>query len=186
MRRLVNGYLLLAFWAEHRLAPVLMPTLARLIFAAILARYFWASAMTKAGMDFGGLLSPSARAVAQILPRRAEALGYDVSRLSGSETLIVLAGTWAEFLLPALLLLGLFTGPAALGMVIFVVVQTLTDIHGHGVADAASLGAWFDTRPDAPIMDQRALWLVPLLVLVTRGAGPLSLDHLLKRRLRIR
>jgi len=60
-------------------------------------------------------------------------------------------------------------------MVGFVVVQSLTDLYGH----SSALGAWFDRFPDAHILDQRALWVFLLLVLVVKGAGPLSLDRLI-------
>jgi putative oxidoreductase len=93
--------------------------------------------------------------------------------------LIVLAGTWAEFILPALIVVGLLTRLAALGMIGFIAVQSLTDIYGHG--QGGVLGAWFDRFPDAVIMDQRALWVLLLLVLVVKGAGPLSFDRALKR-----
>ena len=86
--------------------------------------------------------------------------------------------------LPALILLGLATRLAALGMIGFVVLQSLTDVIGHG-ADATTIGAWFDRLPDSAILDQRALWLMLLLVLVFRGGGPLALDRLISRRLNI-
>ena len=55
----------------------------------------------------------------------------------------------------------------------FVVVQSLTDIRGHG-ADA---GAWFDRASDALILDQRAFWMLLFLMLIAKGAGPLSADR---------
>ena len=93
-------------------------------------------------------------------------------------TPIVLLGTWAEFILPALIVIGLFTRIAALGMIGFVTVQSLTDIHGHH-ADATTIGAWFDRASDSLIMDQRAFWMLLLITLVLRGAGPLSIDRLI-------
>lgn len=161
----------------------LLPTLARLLFVAILLRYFWASGVTKLGDGILGVLSPSSGAYAQIFPRAMEAAGFDTGQLSILHTLVVLAGTWAEFLLPLLILLGLLSRLAALGMIGFLIVQTLTDLYGHGVIEeAGTLGAWFDKAPDSIIMDQRALWLFLLVVIVVRGAGPLSLDHVLKGR----
>ncbi|MCZ4353516.1 DoxX family protein [Roseovarius aestuarii] len=162
----------------------LLGTTARFLFAAILLLYFWASGLTKLGDGFFGLFSPSLGAYAQIFPRVMEAVGYDASQLSIFHTLVVLAGTWAEFILPLLIVIGLLTRLSALGMIGFVAVQTLTDLFGHGVKDEpATLGAWFDKIPESVIMDQRALWVFLLLVIVVRGAGPLSLDHLLTRRL---
>ena len=42
-----------------------------------------------------------------------------------------------------------------------------------------TLGAWFDRIPDSLILDQRLFWVTLLILLVIRGAGPLSLDRLL-------
>lgn len=164
------------------LAPLVLPLAARLVFAGVLLGYFWASAVTKLGPGVGGLFTPSLGAYAQIFPRAFEAAGYDASQLGPWHRLVVLAGTWTEFVLPALIVLGLLTRLAAAGMMGFVLVQSLTDIIGHG-ADAATLGRWFDRVPDAPILDQRGLWMLLLAVLVCLGGGALSLDRLLARRL---
>lgn len=172
----------------HRLtAPLatldgLLPLLSRFLFAAILLPYFWASGLTKLGDGVPGFVQPSAGAYTQIFPRAMEAASYDTSQLSIYHTLVVLAGTWAEFLLPILILLGLFTRAASLGMIGFIVVQSLTDLYGHGgLQHAATLGAWFDRKPDGVILDQRAFWVFLLLVLAIKGAGALSLDKLLFR-----
>ena len=168
-----------AFDRIERLEPVVMPTLARLIFAGTLLFYFWSSAKTKLGDGVFGFLYPSTGAYAQIFPKKADAVLYDVSQFSAVEKVIILAGTWAEFILPLLIVIGLLTRLAALGMIGFVLVQSLTDIFGHG-ADATIIGSWFDAVSDAKILDQRALWMFVLLYLVIRGAGPLSLDRLLR------
>jgi putative oxidoreductase len=154
-----------------RLADWLLPTLARLIFAAVLLAYFWASALTK----FDGPFTPAMGAYAQIFPRAFEAVGYDASQLGPWHWLVVMAGGYAEFLLPALIVLGLFTRIAALGMVGFVLVQSLTDIWGHG----AAAGALFDRASDSLILDQRALWLLLFAILLCKGAGPFSADRYL-------
>lgn len=161
-------------WLD-RMAPALVPVLARLVFAAVLAGYFWASALTKLGP---GLLMPSTGAYAQIFPRAFEAVGYDASQLGLWPRLVVLAGTGAEFVLPLLIILGLLARLAALGMIGFILVQSLTDVIGHGVG-GADLGAWFDRFADALILDQRVLWTLPLMVIVMMGAGRVSLDHAL-------
>ena len=160
----------------------LLPTLARFTFAATLAGYFWGSALTKLGDGFFGFLSPSLGAYAQIFPRAMEAVGYDPSQLGAFHWAVVTAGTLAEFILPALIILGLATRLAGLGMVGFVVVQSLTDIIGHG-ADTTAIGAWFDRVPDSHILDQRLFWTVLFVTLIVKGAGPLSLDRLIARRL---
>jgi putative oxidoreductase len=160
-----------------------LPTLARLLFAATLLIYFWKSALTKLGDGILGFLSPSTGAYAQIFPRAFEAVGYDTSQLSIFHWVVVTAGTWAEFLLPLTIVLGLLTRLTALGMIGFVALQTLTDLFGHGaIAEPATLGAWFDGDPGALILDQRGLWLFILIVLVIKGAGPLSLDRLISPR----
>ncbi|MDX5383253.1 MAG: DoxX family protein [Rhodobacterales bacterium] len=166
-------------------ADWLLPTLARLVFAAVLLGYFWASGLTKLGDGLTGIFQPSLGAYAQIFPRAMEAAGYDITQFGLWHKLVVLAGTWAEFILPLLIVLGLMTRLAALGMIGFVIVQTLTDLFGHGaLAHPETLGAWFDRVPDTPILDQRALWFVLLMVLVVKGAGALSLDRILTRAMR--
>lgn len=177
---MLAAYDRLTAWIDTALAPALMPSLARLVFAGTLLMYYWNSGLTKLGE---GLFSPALGAYTQILPRAFEAAGYDASQIGIIGRLVVLAGTWAEFALPILILLGLFTRLAALGMIGFVFVQSWVDIFGHGIA-AEDIGAWFDRFPDALIVDQRAFWVMVLLILVARGAGPLSADFLLARRRR--
>ncbi len=160
--------------AVGRQASWLLPTAARLVFAGVLLGYFWASAATK----LDGLFTPSLGAYAQIFPKVFEAAGYDVSQMGAWHKLVVLAGAWAEFCLPALIVLGLFTRLSALGMAGFVVVQSLTDIIGHGAAPE-TVGQWFDRASDALILDQRAFWMLLFLVLIVKGAGPISADRFL-------
>lgn len=165
---------------ERATVPV-MTTLARFIFAAVLLVYYWNSGLTKLGDGILGFLFPSDGAYIQIFPKAVEAAGYDFSQLGTFHWLVVVAGTWAEFLLPLAIVLGLFTRLAALGMIGFVVVQSLTDLYGHGgITHEGTLGAWFDRMPDAIILDQRAFWVFVLMYLVFRGGGPLSVDRLLR------
>lgn len=154
----------------------LLPTLARGVFAAVLAGYFWASALTK----LDGLFTPSVGGYAQIFPRALDAAGFDTAALTLWHQIVVLAGAYGEFILPALIILGLLTRLAALGMIGFVIVQSLTDIIGH-MAGPETVGQWFDSTSDALILDQRAFWFLALAVLVLRGAGPLSLDRALRQ-----
>lgn len=156
-------------------ADWLLPTLARLTFAGVLLVYFLNSGLTKLGDGFAGIFAPSDGAYVQMFPKAMEAAGYDSGALSMFHYLVALGGTWAEFILPVLIVLGLFTRFAALGMIGFVAVQTLTDVNGHG----AEWGAWFDRFSDAVILDQRAMWMLLLLVLVIKGAGPISFDRAL-------
>lgn len=165
------------FAAIERATGWALPTLARLIFAGTLLMYFWSSASTK----LTGIFTLDFGAYAQIFPKKFEQLGYDPSQFGALDRLIVLAGAYAEYVLPLLIVIGLFTRLAALGMIGFVIVQSLTDIYGHG-ADTTTIGSWFDRASDALIVDQRAFWMLALIILVLKGAGPLSLDHLLNAR----
>lgn len=158
-----------------------LPTLARFAFAAVLLWYFWNSALTKLGGGITGLFRPSDNAYIQIFPKKVEALGYDTSQLGIFDWAVAVAGTTAEFVLPALIVIGLFTRLAALGMVGFVFVQSIVDVYGHGVG-GKDLGAWFDGPSGSLILDQRLMWGVVLAILIVKGAGPISVDRLLLRR----
>lgn len=70
------------------------------------------------------------------------------------------AATWAEHLLPILLVLGLFTRFSALGLIAMTLVIQLFVL------------------PDG--WPTHLLWMAPLLVIVRYGAGAISLDKLLK------
>lgn len=159
---------------------------ARIVFAAVLLVYFLNSAATKTGDGVFGFLSPTAGAYIQILPSVMESYGYNASAIPFIPYgLIVHAGTYAEFLLPVLLVLGLFTRLASLGMIGFVAVMTLVDITAHQV-DAKTIGSLFDRLPDAAIADQRLLWVFVLVVLIVQGPGRISCDWLIGRYWRSR
>ncbi|MXQ08801.1 DoxX family membrane protein [Alphaproteobacteria bacterium GH1-50] len=170
------------FGGLERLTVPVMTTLARFVFAATLLLYYWNSGATKLGDGPLGFLFPSDGAYIQIFPKTVEAAGYDFSALGAFHWAVVVAGTWAEFLLPLAIVLGLFTRLAALGMIGFIVVQSWVDLFGHGGIAQGTLGAWFDRMPDSIILDQRAFWVFVLLYLVFRGGGPLSVDRLLSGR----
>ena len=182
MTRIATLYQAFFVRIEMTLAPYL-PTFARLIFAGVLLQYFWYSARTKLGEGWLGFLSPSNGAYIQIFPKAAEAVGYDSTQLSILHSVVVIAGTWAEFALPLLIGLGVLTRLAALGMAGFIVVQSFVDVTGHGVG-GDDLGTWFDAAPGALIFDQRALWLLLLAILVLRGSGPLAFDRFVRIRRR--
>lgn len=155
---------------------------ARLVFSSVLLAFFINSAMTKLGMGFPDMLIPAIGAYAQIVPPVAEAAGYDVSAIALFPwKLMVLAGTYAELLLPIMLLVGLFTRFTALSLIGFIVVMNFVDVQFHGL-DAKSIGMVFDRVQDAIIADQRLLWIFPLLYLTLKGAGPVSVDGLLAAR----
>ena len=152
---------------------------ARFAYAAVLFVYFFNSAATKVGEGFFGFLFVSDNAYFQILPPVVERYGYDPAQVPFLPYgLIVHAGTYAELILPLLIVIGLFTRVAAFGMIVFIAVQSFVDIRYHGV-DAETVGAYFDAVPDALILDQRLLWGFLLVYLVVRGAGALSVDRLI-------
>ncbi len=160
----------------------LMPLLARFVFAATLLVYYWNSALTKLGDGPLGIFTPSVGAYAQIFPRQLEAAGYDTSQLTLFHWAVVTAGTLAEFILPVLIVIGLATRLAALGMIGFVLVQSLTDYYGHGLTDPATVGRWFDNLPDGMLLDQRLFWVFLLTTIALRGAGAISVDAVLRRK----
>lgn len=152
--------------------------LARFVFAAVLFMYFFHSAKSKVGEFPLGIFQIQDGAYFQIIPTVVERFGYDATQVPlFPYKLIVFAGTYSEFVLPLILVLGLFTRIAACGMLVFIAVQTYVDIAIHKV-DAATIGTWFDRISDAAIMDQRAFWLFLLVYLAVYGAGKLSLDYL--------
>lgn len=168
---------------ERRLDGWFLGLAARLVFSSVLMVFFLTSAATKLGDGVFGVFTPSIGAYAQIVPPIAEAAGYDVSQISLLPWgLIVRLGTWAEILLPILLLLGLATRLSALALVGFITVMTYVDIRYHGV-DSQTIGAFFDPVHNAAILDQRLLWLFPLIVLILKGPGKISLDHAASRLL---
>ena len=152
-------------------SDAVVTTLARVVFLAVLAVYY----LNAAGMKTeGGFFTPSAGGFAQIFPKAAEAALYDVSQMSVFQRLVVIAGMVAEYVLPVLLVIGLFTRAAALGAIGLVAVQTLVDVTGHG----APLGQLFDSS--IGLLDERVMWVFLLVVLVLRGAGPMSVDRVFR------
>jgi len=181
MTLLVSLYNSLFGVLERGAGNWLLPTLARLIFAGTLLLYFWAAAVTKLGDGIFGFIALDMGAYIQMFPKQFEAVGYDASQLGLGYKLIAIFGTWAEFILPLMIVLGALARLAALGMIAFVIVQSVTDIVGHN-ADAETVGAWFDRASDALILDQRAFWVFALLFLVIKGPGPAALDRFLLAR----
>ena len=158
----------------------------RFIFAAVLLQFFLNSAMTKIGGNFLNIFTPTDGAYAQMLPKLMEQVSYDSSQIAFFPYgLIVLLGTWGEFILPVLVVVGLFTRFASVGMIVFICVMSYVDVYGHG-ADAKTIGALFDGQPYAIISDDRLLWIFLLLVPALKGGGVFSLDWLLGRSYRKR
>ncbi len=154
---------------------------ARLTFLAVFFFYYTNSFFTKVGEGFLGFFQIQGGAYFQIVPKAVEAAGYDPANVSFMSHVMVFFGTYMEIILPVLIIIGLFTRAAALGMIGFMAVQTFVDITVHG-ADEKTIGAWFDNDPSSLLSDQRVLWVFVMLVLVIKGAGYLSLDHLLGRK----
>ncbi len=166
---------------EQTIGSWLPGAFARLVFLAVLYPYFLASALTKVGPGIAGFFQIQPGAYYQIALPAVEAAGGDVSAIPFLPWgLVVHAGTYAEFILPVLIVIGLFTRLAAVGMMVFIAVQTVVDIAVHQV-DAATIGALFDRFPDSVILDQRLLWMVPLFYLAMTGPGLLSVDVALTR-----
>ena len=154
---------------------------ARLTFLAVLYFYFLNSAKTKVGEGFFGFFQVQDGAYFQILTEKGmAAYDFDAANVPFFYDLIVYFGTYSEFILPLLIVIGLFTRVAAFGMIIFILVQSYVDIAFHGV-DAATRGMLFDRDSASVIMDQRALWIFLLLVLALKGAGAISLDSMVSK-----
>lgn len=159
-----------------------IPLIARLLFGLTLLTFFWNSALTKLGDGLTGFWIPSAGAYAQIFPLKFESVSYDASAMNFFDWGVVFLGTYAEFLLPALIVIGLLTRLSALGMIVFITVMSVVDVTGHGV----ELGSLLDGNPSDLIPDQRLFWIFPLLVIVFQGAGRISLDHFCLSRIKER
>ncbi|MFK7903114.1 MAG: DoxX family protein [Nitratireductor sp.] len=155
-----------------------LSTAARLGFLAVLFFYYLNSASTKVGEGFAGFFEVSFGAYIQILSEAGMvAYDFEIANVPFLQKCIVYLGTYSEFILPILIVIGLFTRLAALGMIGFIFVQSYVDITAHGL-DEGTIGTLFDRDPSSLIMDQRALWIFLLLVLVVKGAGLFSLDTL--------
>lgn len=155
---------------------------ARFAFASLLFLYYLNSGWNKLGDGLFGFLHPSIGAYATIVPPVFERYGADPGALPFFPWhVIVLLGTWAEILLPLLIVIGLFSRIAAVGMIVFVAVQTYVDVAYFGL-EGKFVGAMFDRFPDAIVFDQRMMWIFALAIIVANGPGRLSLDHLLARR----
>ncbi|WP_319518076.1 DoxX family membrane protein [uncultured Martelella sp.] len=163
------------------LAPWFPGLFARLVFAATLWLYFLNSALTKVGSGIAGFFTVSNSAYYQIALPAVEAAGGDVSAVPFLPWgLVVHLGTYAEFLLPLMIIAGILTRLSAIGMLGFIAVQTLVDITVHQVGPE-TIGALFDRFPDSAILDQRLFWTMPLVLLIVYGPGKISIDHLAAR-----
>ena len=182
MTRAINVHRAIFAPLYHYLGSWFPGLLARFVFAAVLLVYFLNAAMRKVGDGPFGLLTVTDNAYFQILPSVIENYGYDRTQVPFFPyDIIVYLGTYSEIILPVLIVLGLLTRVASLGMMVFVLVQSYVDIRFHNV-EAEAIGAWFDRFSDAAILDQRALWFCLLTFLVIYGPGRLSVDYYLSRK----
>ena len=177
MKTIISLYCSIDTISQRLLTPIL-PLMARLGFAATLLLFFLNSAKTKFG---NSLLSPSIGGYGQILPNKAALVNYNTAGFKWLDWLIVMAGTYGEIILPILIVAGLMTRVAALGMIGFIIVMTFVDVTGHGVM----IGALFDRHSNG-IIDQRLFWILMLLIIAGCGAGRFSLDHILSRKISAR
>jgi putative oxidoreductase len=176
MNSIVYGHNKAFCWLDRAADRWLLGLTARFVFAATLLVYYYNSAMTKVGEGLSGFFTITPSAYFQIVPQAVQAAGFNPANVDFFPYgLIVWAGTYAEFILPLLVVAGLLTRLASLGMIGFIVVQSYVDIQFHGVNEE-TIGGWFDAVQNSAIMDQRLLWVFVLLVLVYKGAGLLSLD----------
>lgn len=154
---------------------------ARFTFASVLLLYYLNSAWGKFGAGPLGFINLDAGAYVSVLPKIMERHDYDPSALAFFPYhAIVYLGTWTEFILPIMIVAGLFARLAALGMIFFVIVQSYVDVAHHDLG-ARFVGSMFDRLPDGIILDQRLLWIFLLVVIVVHGAGRFSLDRLIAR-----
>jgi len=161
---------------------------ARLTFAAVLGVYFLISAASKiGGSDL--LIGPNVAgtflalgAFYELAPVALEAAGNDPAGLSLPLRLRVQALVLAEAVLPVLLVLGLATRIAAVGMIGLIAMTAMIDIFARD-APPEVIGALFDASPYDPISDLRLLWITVLAVPAVLGGGGLSLDPFLRRLL---
>ena len=156
----------------------ILPLLARVIFFGVLFVPYMRSALNKFGDGFTGLFFMDVGAYVQIFPKALESVGYDQTQLSFFHHLTVFIGSYSEIIIPVLIVLGLVTRLASLGMIGFLIVQSWVDIFGHGLG-ADDIGSWFDNITGSVIVDQRAFWIFLLLYLVIKGAGRVSLDSVI-------
>ncbi len=148
----------------------------RLAFLFTLYIYYLNSAKTKVGDGLLGFFQITDGAYIQIAGPAFEAAGYEQSALPLPAHIMVFMGTYGEFVLPILIIAGLFARVGALGMVAFILVQTYVDVTVHSV----TLGALLNGQ-SSELIDQRLFWSIPLLYIVLKGPGVISLDHLLGR-----
>ena len=148
----------------------------RLAFLLTLYIYYQNSAKTKIGEGLFGFLTITDGAYIQIAGPAFEAAGYEQSALPLPAHIMAFMGTYGEFILPVLVVLGLFARIGALGMINFIFVQTYVGVSVHQVA----LGTPFNGQ-SGELIDQRLFWMIPLIYIALKGPGAVSFDNILSR-----
>ena len=174
--QIYRSYIQIVYVVENTANAWFLGVFSRFLFTATLYVYYLNSAQTKVGKGFFGFFQISDSAFIQILGRAYQDAGYDVHGLSAIAKIIVVVGTYSEFVLPVLVVFGLFSRIAASGMIIFIAVQTFVDVTNFGV----TIGGLFNGQP-GDIVDQRLFWTLPLVYVATKGPGLISLDALFAR-----
>ena len=150
---------------QGRRLPALLTELAVLIGRFAIAAVFWKSGQTKIEGLTVDLVAGEFQWGWPRLADSAVALFRDEYRLPWlPPDLAALLAAWGEHLLPLLLLLGLATRGAALALI--------------GMTLTIQLFVYPDAYPT------HGTWLALLLLLVAKGPGRLSIDHLVARRYR--
>ncbi len=120
-------------WFQRILENWFLGLAARAVFAGTLFVYFYNSFLTKVDSRNGDYFTVTDGAFIQIYGDRVfEAVGYNFSSLEfwpwGA---LVYLATYAEIVLPVLIVLGFMTRIASVGMLIFIGVMTFKDINGE-------------------------------------------------------
>lgn len=108
---------------------------ARLAFGSVLLIFFWNSAYLKVIDVRAGpqgvfdYLTVEGSAFGQMAPAAFEAANFNASNLGIEYWLMAYGGTYAEFILPLLIVIGLFTRLASVAMIGFLAVMTWVDLY---------------------------------------------------------
>lgn len=139
-------------WLQRITENWLLGLVARAVFAGTLLIYFYNSFLTKVDSRNGDYFTVTDGAFIQIYGDRVfEAVGYDFSSLEfwpwGA---LVYLATYAEIVLPVLIVLGFLTRIASWGMLIFIGVMTYKDITGEVVPPSVIVPGYEAPAPAAP------------------------------------
>ncbi|MGY8682857.1 DoxX family protein [Bradyrhizobium sp. UFLA05-153] len=149
----------LACKADHLVQAIASPSLVQLVLRVALAVPFWRSGILK----WGGFLRLNDTAVTLFSDEFMLHLPGGPYHFPAPTVMAFLSGS-GEILLPILLVLGLGTRFAALGLLFMTVIVELTVPDGWPV---------------------HITWAAMALAIMAYGPGPISLDHLVSRAVRV-